>query len=80
MTALEHAATAVEEVRRDVHERLIYLSAPVAEEVRAAIARLESAVLHHAAEKAAVEMSGCCDECDAATSVMRNAVDPKGTP
>lgn len=34
---------------------------------------------HQLAEKAAAEMSGCCDECDAAIDVMRAAIDPKAT-
>jgi uncharacterized protein (DUF924 family) len=74
VTALEDAATAVEKAAAAIGEA-IDRGVGLARAVRT----FEYAVLHHAAEKAAAEMSGCCEECDAATSVMRNAIDPKGT-
>lgn len=35
---------------------------------------------HQLADRAAAEMSGCCDECDAAIAVMRNTIDPQAAP
>ena len=49
MTGVERTRQAVAEARRDVHEFLSVLAAPVADEARAAIARLEVAVRELAA-------------------------------
>jgi hypothetical protein len=50
VTALDDAAQAVAEARRDVHEFFVLLAATEADRARAVVARFEAAVRHHDAE------------------------------
>lgn len=78
MTALDDAARAVAEARRDVHEFFVLLAATEADKARAVVARLEAAVRHHDAETMrALPLSGV----EAGVrDALATQVDPNETP